>query len=120
MFHFRIRILITNDIRETCKKLYKKEPRFTPAEKGEEEREVDAKFISSSAVPGDYYIVVSWKGLGISLLAHEFVHAVIRIMLDRGLAFSEDNQEVLAYMVEWLLFRAMQKIVPLGKGKMKT
>lgn len=93
MYNCVAHFIITNDLDNLVKKIYKKYKQSCDFE-GDAEGVVIAPDIT------DYHIIIDLKYLSYNTIAHEIYHAVVRITEDRGIADEEAQAWLCGHLTE--------------------
>jgi hypothetical protein len=95
-------IIITDQLKTECKKIYKK----YKIEAGEESGEDEGVFISTDITK--YFLLIDSKYLSHNTIAHEIYHAVVGITEDRGIT-DEEAQSWLCGHLSGTVYKFLDK-----------
>ncbi len=103
----KVVVVVTDNMEATMKKYLKKFK--LPYEEGSV---YEGLFISdTTSESSSYYILFNKNSLSINTIAHESYHACARILKDRGVDISSDNEEPVAYLMGYVVQSVINVIV---------
>ena len=109
VFHFKVELVFfekESEIEETIKRLWKK---YNEEYKFEDNYEWCFYYNERS---DDWLLLLRSKD--INVIAHEIVHIVTRLCDSRGIPIRLENDEVMAYLIQWYM-KEISKILKLNK-----